>query len=126
MGLATLRQNENQKYDIDQLSRRALVWIWIALCTAPLALLFQPLALAQNYLQEPGRPTFTSMEPVELGFVNVANGNLHLEIPLASFPQRGTSPLTFSLVYDSRIWYHYVPLVTAVWSVNSWATSLGV
>jgi hypothetical protein len=42
---------------------------------------------------------------VELGFVNASNGNLHMEIPMASFPQRAGKPLTFNLVYDSRIWY---------------------
>jgi RHS repeat-associated protein len=66
--------------------------------------LFQP-ALAQDYSQAIGMPTFTTAEPVELGFVNAANGNLHLEIPVASFPQRGAKPLTYKLVYDSRIWY---------------------
>lgn len=65
------------------------------------------------------------MEPVELGFVNVANGILHLEIPLASFPQRAGAPLTYKLVYDSRLWYHYVPVSGQTWAINSWATPLG-
>jgi len=40
-----------------------------------------------------------------IGFVNVANGNVHLEIPVGSFTQRGNlPPLTIKLAYDSRIW----------------------
>lgn len=57
-----------------------------------------------NYLLQTGSPTFTAAEPVEVGFVNVANGNLHLEIPLVSAPQRGRLGFTAKLVYDSRIW----------------------
>jgi RHS repeat-associated protein len=70
-------------------------------------------ASGQDYLAQIGRPTFSSMEPVELGFVNTANGNLHLEIPLGTYPQRGSRPLTFKLVYDSRIWS-----ATTVWAWN--------
>ena len=62
-------------------------------------------SIAQDYSQALGAPTFTSAEPVELGFINAGNGNLHMEIPMASFPQRGAQPLTYKLVYDSRIWY---------------------
>jgi len=40
----------------------------------------------------------------EMGFVDVANGNLHLEIPLASFPQRGILHYNARLVYDNSIW----------------------
>src|SRR5437899_5649618 len=32
-------------------------------------------AEAQNYLTQTGSPSFTTSQPVELGFVNVANGN---------------------------------------------------
>src|SRR5439155_1501957 len=60
---------------------------------------------AQDYLLQPGAPPFTTESPVELGYVNLANGNLHLEIPLASFPQRGGRQFTASLVYDSRLWW---------------------
>src|SRR5579859_2990483 len=59
---------------------------------------------AQNYLTQTGLPTFTTAQPVELGFINFANGNLHLEIPLGSFPERGSVPFTAVLAYDSRIW----------------------
>ena len=39
-----------------------------------------------------------------MGSLNVANGNLRQQIPLASFPQRGSRPLVSALAYDSRIW----------------------
>ena len=42
--------------------------------------------------------------PIENGFINVANGEVHLEIPIATLPQRGSLPLDERLVYDSRIW----------------------
>ncbi len=57
-----------------------------------------------NYLLQTGSPTFTAAEPVELGFVNAANGNLHIEIPIAAMPQRGGIAYTAKFVYDSRIW----------------------
>jgi len=42
--------------------------------------------------------------PVENGFINIANGNLHLEFSLAAHKQRGALKLNERLVYDSRIW----------------------
>jgi RHS repeat-associated protein len=59
---------------------------------------------AQDYLYAIGNPTFTSQWPDQLGFINVSNGNIHLEIPLAQHPQRGSLRLNERLVYDSRIW----------------------
>jgi RHS repeat-associated protein len=61
-------------------------------------------AKAQSYLQNIGVPPFTTQLPVENGFVNVANGDLHLEIPLGSFPQRSGAPDKIVLMYDSTIW----------------------
>jgi hypothetical protein len=88
-------------------------WFVFSFWTVPLkmticAVLFACLSqtsVAQDYSQAVGTPTFTSAEPVELGLVDAANGNLHMEIPMASFPQRGSKPLTYKLVYDSRLWY---------------------
>lgn len=59
---------------------------------------------AQDPLNQPGAPAFTTAEPVELGFLNLGNGNLHQQIGLGSFPQRGARPLSAAFVYDSRIW----------------------
>lgn len=61
-------------------------------------------AVAQNYLTQIGAPTFTTAQSVELGFVNLSNGNLHLAIPIGRFPQRGARPFIAELIYDSRIW----------------------
>lgn len=61
-------------------------------------------AMAQSYLQNIGVPSFTTKLPVENGFINAANGNLHLEIPLGSFPQRAGSPDKIVMMYDSAIW----------------------
>jgi RHS repeat-associated protein len=79
------------------------------LCTfVVLALAFgATVAVAQSsgdYSLQVGSPQFATVEPVELGFVNAANGDLHLEIPLVSLPGRGTLGFTAKLVYDSRIW----------------------
>lgn len=60
--------------------------------------------MAQGYLQMVGNPAFTTPEPVELGFTNLANGNVHLEISLTSAPQRGKLGFAGTLTYDSRIW----------------------
>lgn len=61
-------------------------------------------AAAQNYLYGTGNPVWGINIPIENGFINVANGNVHIEIPIGSQPQRGSLPLTETLVYDSRIW----------------------
>jgi len=78
-------------------------------------------ARAQSYLNATGTPTFTTALPVEMGFVNVANGNLHLEIPLASFPQRGTLRYNARLVYDSSIWKNS----GGTWQPTNVANSMG-
>ena len=59
-------------------------------------------------------PTFTTAEPVEIGIINVANGNLHIEIPLALASQRGGLEYSAKFTYDSRVWSRAV--VTPVWA----------
>jgi RHS repeat-associated protein len=59
---------------------------------------------AQDYLMQTGNPAFSVTQPVQNGYVNLANGNLHIEIPLAEAPQRGSLPFAAKMVYDSRIW----------------------
>lgn len=59
---------------------------------------------SQDYVYSAGDPTFAVNIPVENGFINIANGNLHLEFTLASHKQRGALSLDEKLVYDSRIW----------------------
>jgi len=50
---------------------------------ALIAFLLQGLCNAQDYLTSTGAPSFAAPYPVEMGFVDAASGNLHLEIPLA-------------------------------------------
>lgn len=57
----------------------------------------------ENYMAQTGIPTFTVMEPVENGFINLANGNLHIEIPVTTTPER-RGKYTPAFTYDSRIW----------------------
>ena len=85
----------------------AIPWrrVLVLLCLLSVFVGFLPIcARAQSYVYQIGKPTFTTALPVENGFINVANGNLHLEIPLGNFPQRGGRSLSGRLVYDSRIW----------------------
>jgi RHS repeat-associated protein len=48
----------------------------------------------------------TAPETDVQGFIETADGSLHMEIPLGSFPQRGSDnpPIVYRLVYDSDIW----------------------
>jgi len=70
--------------------------------------LFAQSTPAQSYLTSTGTPSFATPEPVELGSVDASNGNLHLSIPLGSYPQRGSSqPEPVTLEYDSNIWATY-------------------
>jgi RHS repeat-associated protein len=60
--------------------------------------------IAQSYLYETGSPQFSTQIPIENGFINVNNGDIHIEIPLATNAQRGHLKLNERLIYDSRIW----------------------
>ena len=76
----------------------------------------------QSFMDEPGIPAFTTAFPVEHGFINLANGNLHIEIPIATYPQRGNiKALHARLVYDSRFWTIRTDPVTLA---QSWTQSL--
>lgn len=62
-------------------------------------------AAGQDYLYATGSPSFSTAFPVENGFINIGNGNLHFEIPMGSFKQRGNHiGVSLALEYDSRIW----------------------
>ena len=49
-------------------------------------------------------PPFTTALPVEQGFLDAANGDLHIQVPFGTFPERGGRPFIAGLAYDSRIW----------------------
>jgi hypothetical protein len=73
---------------------------------------------AQNYLTNTGTPSFATPYPVAMGSVDAASGNLHLEIPLGSFPQRGGSNANVKLAYDSHIWEISTDSFGLVWQPN--------
>src|SRR5438309_946325 len=78
---------------------------------------------AQSYTSALGFPPFTTAQPVQNGIVDLANGNLHIEIPISNYPERGQGPLSARFVYDSRIWQ----APNGVWSAASgWMFSGGV
>src|SRR6266853_1513237 len=72
-------------------------------------------------LNQVGYPTFMTSWPVQLGSTNISNGDLHQEIPFASFPQRGGRTLAAGLVYDSRIWQ----IVNNAWQPTNIPSSQG-
>jgi RHS repeat-associated protein len=77
-------------------------------------------ARAQSYSDVGGLPPFSAPEPVELGFTDAANGNLHLEIPLGSFPQRPNNrPFTAKFVYDSSMLWVQACNGSCVWSTGT-------
>jgi len=61
-------------------------------------------AQMQDYMERIGPPDWTPSVQVNHGSVGLGNGNLHIEIPMASYPQRGGSNLSVRLVYNSRLW----------------------
>ncbi|MBZ5494505.1 MAG: hypothetical protein LAO76_26575 [Acidobacteriia bacterium] len=75
-----------------------------------------------DYLERIGIPDFSVNDPVEMGAINVANGSLHLDIPLASLAQRGKAPFNLKLVYDSQL--YGIPFGN-VWRPNAMIDSLG-
>jgi YD repeat-containing protein len=81
-------------------------------------------ALAQAYLTTIDLPRFAAPAPTEKGAVNLANGNLHIEIPLVAAPQRGRRGFSASLVYDSRIW-HAVSGSSTTWQPTNVSNSQG-
>lgn len=70
---------------------------------------------AQSYLSTTGSPSFGAPYPVEMGTIDAASGNLHLDIPLGSYPQRGGATANLSISYDSHIWSVQSPQVSPYW-----------
>jgi hypothetical protein len=79
-------------------------------------------AHAQSYVYATGNPSFSTQIPIENGSINVNNGEIHMEIPLATHTQRGRIPLVESLEYDSRIW-QIVPAYS--WQPTNVPNSMG-
>lgn len=73
---------------------------------------------AQSYLTSTGSPSFAAPYPAEMGTVDAASGNLHLEIPLGSFSQRRAGALVPKFVYDSHIWTVPTDGASKVWTLT--------
>jgi hypothetical protein len=99
--------------------RRQLMMIAMGILVSTFA---TEVAWGQSYSSAGGSPTFAAPEPLELGFTDAANGNLHLEIPFGSFPQRPNGwPLDVKLVYDSGMEWVAACNGSCVWTRNTYA-----
>jgi RHS repeat-associated protein len=57
-----------------------------------------------DYLDRLGRPEFAVNQQVESGTIDIANGNLHLDIPMGTIIERGGKKFSLTLTYDSRVY----------------------
>src|SRR5690349_10516955 len=73
-----------------------------------------------------GIPPHTVELAVPTGFVNPMNGHVHLEIPIASIPERNGDPLVAKMVFDTNR-YVYARFGSASWSStgSGWRLMLG-
>ena len=62
-------------------------------------------------LQQSGIPMLSEQIQVPSGVVSTTNGNLHIEIPIGTYPQRGQKPNNVKLTYDSNMYN----LISAMW-----------
>ena len=67
-----------------------------------------------------GKPVGTALFPIEHGFIDLASGNVHLEIPIEGYKQRGNVQAPASFVYDSSIWTSDIDTTTGTgtWQPN--------
>jgi len=83
----------------------------------------------QDSLEAIGIPPFTAILPVENGYINTVNGDLHLEIPLADIPARAGRRFKAALMYDSNIW-KALPPAAGLYPYNvgstDWANGKGL
>jgi hypothetical protein len=77
---------------------------------------------AQTYATATGKPASTAVYPVEMGSIDAGSGNLHLEIPLGSFPQRGLGASDIKFTYDSHIWTSATDEVSTAWTPSNTPT----
>ena len=78
------------------------------------------IAYAQNPSVQTGTPPFGSFSGGPVDIVNNANLNVHLNIPVLQKAGRGT-PFSFSLTYDSSVWFPVTSGSTTSWQpVSDW------
>lgn len=77
-------------------------------------------ARGQDYFNATGKPTFATLEPVDMGFTNLANGNLHLQFLEGSPAQRSAHPASFVLTYNSNLqWSIFCGITGCSWFPQS-------
>jgi len=82
---------------------RCRVYRWRTICLLILSLnCFIQLSHAQQ--PETGLPVYASFHGGGIDNVNLLNGNLHIEIPIITVPQRASPPTTYRFIYDIRSW----------------------
>jgi len=77
-----------------------------AMLSLVLSVFWSVATLAQSNYVAVGIPQNSATIPIPLGFVDPLSGQVHLEIPYASIPQRNGAPLIAKYIYDST---YYVP-----------------
>jgi RHS repeat-associated protein len=75
-----------------------------------------------SYLDANGLQVWGINLPIDHGYINVANGDVHLEIPLGNHPQRGDVTVNESIVYDSRFWHIGTSGSSYQWQPAGWPT----
>ena len=80
-----------------------------------------PAVRAQSYVYQFGNNPWSVPVSVPGGYVDAANGNLHIEIPIAAMPERGSVPFVAKLVYDSHIWIPGTSSWLPINVPNSWS-----
>src|SRR5258708_15171980 len=79
-------------------------------------------AQAVNDGNTTGFPPFGSFHGSDFDLVSLQNGNLHIEIPVASTPQRAGGVFNYRFVYDSPTYeinrYYATPTSPAAWLVR--------
>lgn len=109
-GPSTLTQQNERRTSLRRLFGLASLLCAVGILSAPLE--------SQSYVTSTGSPSFAAPYPVEMGTVDAASGNLHLEIPLTNFSQRATGALVPKLLYDSHIWATKPAGEVAVWTTQ--------
>jgi hypothetical protein len=96
---------------------------------SPLKLMSRILIIASILVLVPvsihaqGVPWYTIPLPIPNGFVDVVTGNVHLEIPLGSIPQRNGDPIVSNITYDTTSYTYSFGL----WNANGpgWRSAVG-
>src|SRR6266480_4562752 len=91
----------------------------LSICFVILVLFQTANLFAEDYLSSPGFRSFTPMQNVESGAINLANGNIHIDIPVSSAPARGRFDNTQKLVFDGRFWQIMDIGTQKLWEPNS-------